>query len=259
MPRPKARRDDQTAQHFLDAGAAIIDAALSGDRANLPPRLRAIHFPAALDWLRIEDVLRELTESGTPESRKAFRNRWPSKEEYIRDLVVHALLYRDHDEVTPAYSTATTVAGRLGTLSAEATALADIVEAALFDDPRSHLLMHIAPLLAPHQSVHEPVVTSIRSQQERWRDLYIGIMDRWNLDFRPGWTAERLTLAIETVVDGVLLKRRLDPEYSEKGSWSLANLLSDSILALCVGAFDMDRTGQSTAEWVDAHLGEAAD
>src|SRR5215470_13209020 len=78
------------------AACQLIDAYLDIETQELPRRLHTIRFPAALDWLRTEDVIRvaQATEqSGV--SRKAFFNRWPHKESFLRESVVFALLYRD--------------------------------------------------------------------------------------------------------------------------------------------------------------------
>jgi len=87
-PRPMASRDDETAAAFLDAGSALIDAMLAADRSGpLPARLRQLHYPAPLEWIRIEDVLR-IVGGSAQAGRKAFYNRWPTKDDYIRDCFI---------------------------------------------------------------------------------------------------------------------------------------------------------------------------
>ena len=52
--------------------------------------------PASLDWIRISDVIRTAaTDSTTRVSRKALLNRWPTRQEFLRDAVVFALCYQD--------------------------------------------------------------------------------------------------------------------------------------------------------------------
>src|SRR5258708_24839700 len=97
-PRPAASRHDATARQFLATAARLIDAYLDDQpHENRPARLRSIRFPAALDWLRTEDVIRLAAASGEgAPSRKAFFNRWPSRDEFLGDALVYALVY---DEV----------------------------------------------------------------------------------------------------------------------------------------------------------------
>ena len=85
---------------FLHAGVQLMEAALSDGSKPLPPRLRSIKFPAALDWLRIEDVLRVVeADESEVDGKRALRNRWPSKDEYVRDVVMYSLVYADSDGI----------------------------------------------------------------------------------------------------------------------------------------------------------------
>ncbi len=91
------------ANRFLDAAAQLIDATLVDQPAHNPPRLRALHYPAALDWIRIEDVLRLTRQiDGETASKRALANRWASKDAFIQDAIVHALMYRDAPATQPA-------------------------------------------------------------------------------------------------------------------------------------------------------------
>src|SRR5260370_36987206 len=96
-PRPAASRHDAAAQQFLAAAARLIDAYLDDQsRDGQPARLRSIRFPAALDWLRSEDVIRLAATAGKPgASRKAFFNRWPTREEFLPDALVYSLAYNE--------------------------------------------------------------------------------------------------------------------------------------------------------------------
>ena len=40
------------------------------------------------DWLRIEDVLRIVKSDELPDSKRAFRNRWPCKDDYDAAVVL---------------------------------------------------------------------------------------------------------------------------------------------------------------------------
>src|SRR5258708_12617847 len=83
--RPAAPRHAAAAQQFLGAAARLIDAYLDDQsRDGQPARLRSIRFPAALDWLRTEDVIRLAATAGKAgASRKAFFNRWPTRDEFL--------------------------------------------------------------------------------------------------------------------------------------------------------------------------------
>ena len=99
-PRPSPSRHDPTAQQFLKAAVQLIDAYLDDEGHDArPARLRSIHFPAALDWLRTEDVIRLAASEGTAGvSRKAFFNRWPTRDEFLPDALVYALVHNEAAE-----------------------------------------------------------------------------------------------------------------------------------------------------------------
>jgi len=81
-------------------------------------------------------------------SRKAFHNRWKDKDSFLRDAVIHALLYEDDPSADP-----NSYAQELGQLAQGHSASAAIIKFsdALLDSlmghPRSFLLLHLAPLL----------------------------------------------------------------------------------------------------------------
>ena len=115
-----------------------------------PTRLRSIRFPAALEWLRTEDVIRMAAAgSGAGPSRKAFFNRWPTREEFLPDAVVYALV--DDPLPEPPNEQAREVHGTAASpvpFSQEVIRIADGLLASLQRHPRSYLTLHIGPLLA---------------------------------------------------------------------------------------------------------------
>src|SRR5262245_14529434 len=100
-PRRAPSRHDTTACRFLDAAAQLIDAMFVDSEDDRPPRLRHLDFPAALEWLRVDDVIRLAQTAGEGASKKAFHNRWMHKDEFVRDAVVHTMLYRDDPDTNP--------------------------------------------------------------------------------------------------------------------------------------------------------------
>lgn len=259
-PRPAPTRSDATALKFLNAAASLIDAALSDSEENVPPRLRQIHFPAALDWVRTEDVLRMTAgQDGEGESRKAFRNRWPSKEDFVRDAIVHTMLYRDRDGVSTSQTRS-----RLFEIAVEAPSPTDFVrtltvevEKELLGNPRSWLLAHVAPLLGRHPDLHTPLRDMMRGDADYWLVFYSDVLASTGFKLRDGWTPERATWAMQALLDGVILRHRVDPERMADPKWCAGNMFADTVLAFCAGILDVEATGESVQEWLDRQLGIA--
>ncbi len=256
-PRPAPTRTDATAERFLRAGAALIDAALTDNTDALPGRLRQIEFPVALDWLRIEDVLRLVkSDDDAYDSKRAFRNRWPSKDDYIKDVVLYALLYQDMDgsavpralhERVELFDTTRTISQRVYDF------VGDMVNE-LIANPRSYLLLHIAPLLVGHPELHQGLIGYTRADQARWQAVFTEVLRMSGKQLRPGWTMERLTLALNVVLDGAILRHRIDPARSTVSAWAHDNLTADMMLAIISAAVDLDGTELSLGDWVDSHL-----
>lgn len=254
-PRPTPHRDDAAAHRFLDAGAQLIDAMFVEDREDRPARLRSIDFPAALQWVRVDDVIRVAQESGaTGISRKAFHNRWPTKDDYVKDAILHTMLYRDAPTADPTTNGphVADVAGLAAeSLSSATIVLADSLLDALLAHPRSFLLMHIGPVLAQHPDLHAAVVGRLRESRAPWYEGYASLLSGLRLTLRPGWTIERFGLAVTAMLDGFLLRTRIHTTELEELRWEDASLFAEALIAFSLGVIDTDASGQSARATLD--------
>jgi AcrR family transcriptional regulator len=247
-PRHAPTRHDATAQQFLKAAAGLIDAYLDDKGRDVqPPRLRAIRFPAALDWLRIEDVIRFAAlpgEAGV--SRKAFFNRWPTREEFLPDALVYALVYDElpeHPNEQGRQMPATAAAAPA--FSDAVVSICDELLDSLRRHPRSYLTMHIGPLLPQHPQLWRAIVPAMRQGIQVWADSYTTLLTDLGLVLRPGWTPERLSLALQASLDGFLLRYRVLPDDYVQSRWEGVGLFADTVIAIVIGVVDADRSGRS--------------
>jgi hypothetical protein len=253
-PRPAVSRHDATARQFLKAATQLIDAYLDDQPGGpRPARLRAIHFPAALEWLRTEDVVRMAAAgSSAGASRKAFFNRWPTREEFLPDALVYALAEEEVDEAPNEQAgqvpgTATAPAA----FSQEVIRIADGLLESLQRHPRSYLTLHIGPLLAQHPSLWEALMPAMRAGIQAWADGYAALLTDLGLVLRPGWTAHRLSLALQAALDGFLLRYRILPDDYQAARWEGGGLFADTVLAVILGVIDVDRSGTNGREALD--------
>ncbi|WP_375432379.1 hypothetical protein [uncultured Friedmanniella sp.] len=250
-PRPAASRTDASARTFLDSAAALIDAAMT-DSENVPPRLRAIKFPASLEWIRIEDVLR-LAGQAPGASKKAFRQRWETRDEFITDAAVYALQFADRpsDEYRP-------LTDRLAGL--EQTRLGDEVASLAGDllryaesSPRSYLMLHIGSVLHRHPTLQQAFAANWRTLRQPFVAGYVAVLDRLSLTLRPGWTPASFDRALHAMVDGFLLQGRIHPDAPQLGTdetvtgaadtWSHVSLFAETVVAFTLGALDTEGGG----------------
>lgn len=259
MSPPRPSRHDPTALRFLHAAAQLIDAYLQDQPGHArPARLRATHFPAALDWLRTQDVIRLAAArsmkpaSGT--SKKAFHNRWPTREEFLCDALVYAMV----SEVAPGdpleqarQMPADANAAAATSFSAAVLRISDQLLDSLRSHPRSYLTLHIGPLLPQHPQLWEAVLPAMREGSQAWAEGYAALLIDLGLVLRPEWTPQRLALALQAALDGFVLRFRVQPDDYQASRWEGASIFADTILALVLGVLDHERTGESGRKILD--------
>jgi AcrR family transcriptional regulator len=257
-PRPAASRHDPTAQRFLRAATQLIDAYLDDQPGEArPARLRSIRFPAALEWLRTEDVIRTAAAEGSAgASRKAFFNRWPTREEFLPDAVVYALVYDQVPEPPneQAKQVPDTAAAPVP-FSQEVIRIADDLLASLQRNPRSYLTLHLGPLLAQHPALWEALKPAMHDGIRAWADGYAAVLTDLGLVLRPEWTPYRVSLALQASLDGFLLRYRIMPEDYPASRWEGAGIFADTVIAMILGVVDADRSGTIGREALDRLFG----
>jgi AcrR family transcriptional regulator len=252
VPRARPRPDDAVAEQFLAHAGELMDAYLAPSGSPRPPRLKAIHFPATLEWLRTEDVVRLAEESGKAGlSRKAFFNRWPTREDFVQDALVYALLYRDRPTEQLLDSSLLGRMTETASFSEGIIRVADPFLEHLLRDPRSFLMVHVGPLLEHHPTVRERSMASLRTTRE-WFGGYVRVMNDLGLHLRPGWDIERFGLAIQSILDGFLFRYRIQPEDFRPTRWKDASLFADTVIAFCLGVMATDRAAGDHREALDA-------
>jgi AcrR family transcriptional regulator len=195
-----------------------------------------LRFPAALDWLRITDVLRVAASGRKPASRKAFDNRWPDKDSFMRDAVIYTMCYRDVPERDP-YTIAHPLIIRLGSAPSvppDVRGSALELFSGLLRDPRTFLLMHLTPILRHHPDVHREVVRKYDESRLVWQQGLAALITQFDVRLRPGWSVERLDRTLAALLDGCLLAHRLHDDDTIR-DWEAADLFAEAVVALLDG------------------------
>jgi hypothetical protein len=228
-------RHDDTALQFLAVAADLIEAYLQAEPDDEQvKRLRHITFPAALEWLRIEDVIRLAPSWGQGTGRRAFFSRWPTRTEFLPDAVVYTLL-REYETPVPAPATL---------LSRSVINAADQLLDDLVGHPRSFLILHLGPLLPRHPQLAGALSPASHAATSVWLGLYRRLAHGLDVVMRPEWTFKRMSLVLQAMLDGLVLRHRTHPEDQADYRWQGASVLADAIIAFLLGAVDWDLTGQ---------------
>jgi hypothetical protein len=252
-PRPAPSRHDATARQFLSAAVQLIDAYLDDQPLEArPARLRSIRFPAALDWLRTEDVIRlAAADAKAGASRKAFFNRWPTRDEFLPDALVYALVYAQvPDDPKDRAAELPPEAASTDSISEMVAGLAEGVLDSLRQHPRSYLTLHIGPLLPQHPVLWDALLPTMRNANTVWADGFAALFEQLDVVLRPDWTPQRLSQALQAALDGYLLRYRIQPEEFTT-RWEGAGIFADTVIAIVLGIVDFDRTGLSGRAMLD--------
>src|SRR5260370_3156226 len=187
-------RHDGAARQFLAAAPRLIDAYVDDQtRAGRPARLRSIRFPAALDWLRTEDVIRLAATAGKAgASRKAFFNRWPTREEFLPDALVYALVYDEVPEDPKELATQMPAdAAAASPFSEGGIRISDYLLDSLRRHPRSYLTLHIGPLLPQHPQLWQALIPARQPGIQVWPDADAALLTDLGRGHLPRWAPRR--------------------------------------------------------------------
>jgi hypothetical protein len=232
--RTSPSRHDATALRFLAVAAELIDAYLQPEpiRPEQSNLVRHIQFPTALDWLRVEDVIR-LTPSRV-QKRQEFFSRWPTRAEFLPDAVVYTLL-REYESpvLDPGAPFSRVIANA-----------ADDLFADLVRHPRSFLVLHLGPLLPRHPQLSDSLLPASRAATSVWLGIYRLLAHGLDLVLRPEWTFTRMSVVLQAMLDGFVLHHRTQPDDHAAHRWQGASILADAIIAFLLGAVDWDLTGR---------------
>jgi hypothetical protein len=88
------------------------------------------------------------------------------------------------------------------------------------------------------------VMPAMRQGFQVWADGYAALLADLGLVLRPEWTPQRLALALQAMLDGFVLRFRIQPDDYQSSCWEGASIFADSVLAFVLGVLDAERTGE---------------
>ena len=177
-------------------------------------------------------------------SHKAFFNRWPTKNEFLPDAVVYALL-REHEADDPQeyIDQVPDVAHQLASFSEAVIDITDGLLAALLRHPRSYLVLHLGPLLPHHPELWKALLPEIRGAIQAWAAGYTQLVDGLGLVLRPEWSVERVSLVLQAMLDGFVLRYRVQPDDYPTSHYEGISIFADAVIAFILGIMDWEKTG----------------
>jgi AcrR family transcriptional regulator len=247
MSRHRATRQDSTAARFLEAGADLVESSLGKSaEPKEAVRLRQLReFPAALDWLHIDDVVQK---AGL--SKKAFTNRWPTRDDFLAEMVVYAVI-RSYDTDPRKFVDQIPKLSAASSISTEITRIADTLFDGLRNDPHSYLLFHIGPFMTTHPKLRQAVLPELHSRGEAWAKSYASLLTALGIPLRRGWTEWAVAMALQAMLDGFLHRYRVQSEDYEGCRSGGASLFANAVIAFIPGVLDWQQDDLSAAATLD--------
>ena len=188
-----------------------------------------------------------------PGGGKAFYNRWPTKDDYIRDCFIHTLLYRDRDgkpladiAMLQAHLTDTSLP-----LPVRVQNVAWGIAAGLLNDPRASLLSNAAVMVHHDPETAEVVIEASARERETWHAAYEAVLDGAGLVLRPGWTIDGLIVIVQMLIDGMVMSHRVGVSETARDNGALAGALGDALVAILGSAIDWEQDDATVDAWIE--------
>jgi len=236
MARPTARPDDETGQRYLTVGWQLVQQKLGyeggvgsepgsrkgGQTVDLP------EFPV-LGLISPTDVVGDETTGG-------FYRRWSTKAEFYADLVRYILDNSRMRNGTPEQRSRELVM-RL----ADRPTFGEFVHAAasgemesIKDDPAYAIQLHMWAATRTHEWVRDLMASGYADATDHWSDAYRLVLSLYHMELRPGFDERRLAVLLTALLDGLALRRGIQPDAVDD------ELFPDGVVALLLGLLERE-------------------
>lgn len=94
-----------------------------------------------------------------------------------------------------------------------------------------------------HPRLWEALLPAIRRDLQAWVEGYAFIVGGLGLILRPEWTIERVSLVLQAMLDGFVLRYRIQPDEYIASRHNDASVFADAVIAFILGIVDWERAG----------------
>jgi hypothetical protein len=198
---------------FMDAGVALLDqdfVRYVGPQPHDSQRtalFQALSFDRIVTWVN-ENNLIEDTEASV--NRDHLKKLWVHKDRYTEDLISYVFRPRlkdQHMEFTESYLV--TMLGRK-TLGEVVSMLCSYEMDHYLKDPLSNVQIIIQVAMPSHPRVREYTTALYDATLPRWAKIYEQIAALYGLTLSSGYTFGDLSLMLNAVIDGELMRSRTE-------------------------------------------------
>ncbi|MBO0830563.1 MAG: hypothetical protein J2P28_01500 [Actinobacteria bacterium] len=228
----RALANDRTTRAFLEAGLALIadEIGLGADPASASKDEVPRPF---LDWLSLTKVAERARQDG-PASVAMMRDRWPSRSDFIEDLIAYSLWsseWAHHAELARVLAAVLSADDNI----VEAADRLGYQQLAGFMTERSQRVALLVTAIAGQDDVIQSHRAELR--RDAWRTIYRPAGERWGVKLRPDVELGDLLYILAAVNEGLTLRSISDPDAVIDHA-ARRSLLGKALLMLTAGVFD---------------------
>ncbi|MCB0995354.1 MAG: TetR/AcrR family transcriptional regulator, partial [Acidimicrobiales bacterium] len=186
----------------------------------------------------------EVVAAAAGRSRRTFYDHFPSKHEYVRELLASARSWSADYGDQDMHLLDHLVAGLDGDLVRTIELVVTSPATAVRDSP-STLVQIVARIFGCHDAELAPLLRDAASATDEVNGAAIGTaLGLWDLELRPPWTAEHLSAVLHALVQGLAIRRLVADEPDE----DLTTLTVLTLLPTLTRSFGDPRTLDETLE-----------
>lgn len=232
--RRRELANDPTTKEFLAAGLRLLTGEHGEEAENEEGDARRRPF---FDWLSVDRVTREAKRSGNHVTENQHRYRWPSRDDYIEDLLAFSLA----DGHWPS-SQATSPEGR-----------AELLEGDFVDGIHEVAYLNLAEIsenmafkvgmIATAMAKDDPLILEASARTydlltKTWSQLYAETIEARGFTLRKGITLEEFTMLLTAVADGLSMRMLAQPTAKVIDHDARRSLLGKAALGMAIAFLD---------------------
>jgi hypothetical protein len=231
----RALANDRATRSFLEAGLTLIADELGLGPASATEDQDEVPRPF-FDWLSLNKVVERARQDG-PASLAMLRDRWPSRSDFIEDLMAYSLSSAQWEYHAAVAREATAAVSGDRDLDEAVQQLAYQVLAAFMNERAERVALLVDAVAGQDETIRRHRAELYRTNHDYWLRFYQAAVDAWGLKLRPDANLDDFCDIMTAALSGLVLRSISDPDAVIDHA-AASSLLGKAVLMLCAGAFD---------------------
>jgi hypothetical protein len=229
--------NDPTTRLFLEAGLQLISDVLGVGESSAPEDQENIPRPF-FEWVSLPKVVKRAKQRG-PASAAMLRDRWPSRSDFIEDLMAYILWsfhWAGHANI--AEEAAARLTGNGDFVEAIKLVAYDDL-AVIINDPAQRIALVVTAMAAQDNTARSGRAELYKLIHDNWSALYAATLEARGLKLRPDVDIHDLTNILTALAEGITLRAIADPEANVINHNTKDSLLGKASLMIAAACIDL--------------------